>query len=362
MSDGNASVSVVTAPGAAAAPLLSVRDLAVHFPITQGFFRQRRIGAVRAVDGISFDLDRGETLGLVGESGSGKSTTGRALVRLNQPTSGSIRLDGREILGSESRATGELRRRVQMIFQDPYSSLNPRMTIRTIIGEPFAIHGAGSARERDARVMELLDIVGLPRRSADRYPHQFSGGQRQRIGIARALALKPDLVIADEPISALDVSIQAQILNLLTRLQREFALTYLFISHDLAAVRHISSRTMVMYLGRIVESGPSAELHRRPQHPYTVALLSAAPVPDPRIEQGRRRIILTGDMPSPANPPPGCRFNTRCWLSRRLGNPSECTSKEPVLREMADGHAVACHFAEAVTTSPEQQMAIGTAG
>ncbi|MEA2779540.1 MAG: peptide/nickel transport system ATP-binding protein [Rhodospirillaceae bacterium] len=354
--------SGVTAPGISAEPLLSVRDLAVHFPITRGFFRQRRIGAVRAVDGISFDLRRGETLGLVGESGSGKSTTGRALVRLNQPTSGSICLDGKEILGGESRATGELRRRVQMIFQDPYSSLDPRMTVRTIIGEPLDIHRIGSARERDARVMELLDVVGLPRRSADRYPHQFSGGQRQRIGIARALALKPELVIADEPISALDVSIQAQILNLLSRLQREFALTYLFISHDLAAVRYISGRTMVMYLGRIVESGPSAELHRRPLHPYTVALLSAAPVPDPRVEQGRKRIILTGDMPSPAHPPPGCRFNTRCWLRRRLGNPSECTTKEPVLRETADGHAVACHFAETVDASPEQQMAIGTVG
>jgi peptide/nickel transport system ATP-binding protein len=248
-------------------PLLAVEGLSVHFPITKGFLWQRQAGAVRAVDGVSFDLHYGQTLGLVGESGSGKSTTGRALVRLNAPTAGSIRLEGREVLGPSSEVAAELRRRVQMIFQDPYSSLNPRMTVGTIIGEPLAIHGLGSAAERRARVLELLDIVGLPRRSTARFPHQFSGGQRQRIGIARALALHPDLVIADEPISALDVSIQAQILNLMKRLQKDLGLAYLFISHDLAAVRYISNRIMVRYLGRIVEVADSAELYRRPLHP-----------------------------------------------------------------------------------------------
>jgi oligopeptide/dipeptide ABC transporter ATP-binding protein len=333
-----------------------VRDLAVHFPIMGGLLAGHRLGAVRAVDGISFDIQRGETLGLVGESGSGKSTTGRALVRLNRPTAGSIRLDGREVSGADGAATAELRRRVQMIFQDPYSSLNPRMTVGAIVGEPLAIQGA-DARRRAERVAELLDLVGLPRVALHRYPHQFSGGQRQRIGIARALALNPDIVIADEPISALDVSIQAQILNLLRRLQRELGLTYLFISHDLAAVRYISRRIMVMYLGRIAEAAPSAMLYRRPLHPYTVALLSAAPVPDPKIEDRRRRIILTGEMPSPANPPRGCRFSTRCWLRQQLGNPARCSSEEPALESAGDQHSVACHFAERVDRSPEQRMA-----
>jgi oligopeptide/dipeptide ABC transporter ATP-binding protein len=346
--------------GAAGAALLSVRDLAVHFPITRGFLAHRRIGAVRAVDGVSFDLYRGETLGLVGESGSGKSTTGRALVRLNRPTGGSIRLDGRDVSGADRAVTAELRRRVQMIFQDPYSSLNPRMTVGAIVGEPLAIQGADTAR-RAARVAELLDLVGLPRSASYRYPHQFSGGQRQRVGIARALALNPDIVVADEPISALDVSIQAQILNLLRRLQRDLGLTYLFISHDLAAVRYISQRIMVMYLGRIAEAAPSAALNLRPLHPYTVALLSAAPVPDPRIEEHRRRIILTGDMPSASAPPRGCRFSTRCWLRRQLGDPDRCSSEEPELRAAADGHGVACHFADRVDGSPEQRAAVGEA-
>jgi len=329
-------------------PLLSVRDLAVHFGISKGFLFSRSIGAVRAVDGVSFDIGRGETVGLVGESGCGKSTTGRAIARLNRPTAGSIRLDGQDLSTLEGAALRRVRRRLQMIFQDPYSSLNPRMAIGAIIGEPLEIHGVGTTRERAERVRELLAIVGLPRQAADRYPHQFSGGQRQRVGIARALALNPELIVADEPISALDVSIQAQILNLLARLQRDFRLTYLFIAHDLAAVRHISDRILVMYLGRIVESAPSAELYRRPLHPYTVALLSAVPLPDPAAEATRRRIVLRGDVPSPAAPPPGCPFHTRCWLRERLGNPGECTSAAPPLRTVGGGHSVACHFSDAV--------------
>jgi oligopeptide/dipeptide ABC transporter ATP-binding protein len=329
-------------------PLLRVRDLAVHFGISKGFLFSRPIGAVRAVDGVSFDIGRGETVGLVGESGCGKSTTGRAIARLNRPTAGSITLDGQELSTLEGAALRRVRRRLQMIFQDPYSSLNPRMTMGAIVGEPLEIHGGGTARERAERVRELLAVVGLPRQAADRYPHQFSGGQRQRVGIARALALSPELIIADEPISALDVSIQAQILNLLTRLQRDFKLTYLFIAHDLAAVRHISNRILVMYLGRIIESAPSAELYRRPLHPYTVALLSAVPLPDPVAEATRRRIVLRGDVPSPAAPPAGCPFHTRCWLRERLGNPAECTSAVPPLRGVDGGHSVACHFSDAV--------------
>jgi oligopeptide/dipeptide ABC transporter ATP-binding protein len=341
----------VTAPATvnvAGEPLLQVRDLAVHFGISKGFLCRRHTGSVRAVDGVSFDIERGQTVGLVGESGCGKSTTGRAIARLNRPTAGSIRLDGQELSTLDGADLRRMRRRLQMIFQDPYSSLNPRMTVGAIIGEPLDIHSVGSARERAARVRQLLDVVGLPRQAGDRYPHQFSGGQRQRVGIARALALNPELIVADEPISALDVSIQAQILNLLARLQREFKLTYLFIAHDLAAVRHISDRVLVMYLGRIVESASSADLYRRPRHPYTVALLSAVPVPDPAAEATRRRIVLKGDVPSPAAPPSGCAFHTRCWLRERLGNPGECMTVAPSLRALASGHTVACHFAEAL--------------
>jgi oligopeptide transport system ATP-binding protein len=340
----------VTTPAntGSAEPLLQVRDLAVHFGISKGFLFRRHAGSVRAVDGVSFDIARGQTVGLVGESGCGKSTTGRAIARLNRPTAGSIRLDGQELSTLDGAALRRMRRRLQMIFQDPYSSLNPRMTVGAIIGEPLDIHSVGSARERGARVRQLLDVVGLPRQAGDRYPHQFSGGQRQRVGIARALALNPELIVADEPISALDVSIQAQILNLLARLQREFKLTYLFIAHDLAAVRHISDRVLVMYLGRIVESASSADLYRRPRHPYTVALLSAVPIPDPAAEATRRRIVLKGDVPSPASPPSGCAFHTRCWLRERLGNPGECATVSPSLRALASGHTVACHFAEAL--------------
>jgi oligopeptide transport system ATP-binding protein len=342
-------------------PLLSVRDLAVHFPVTKGVLWQHRTGAVRAVDGVSFDLHRGQTLGLVGESGSGKSTTGRALVQLNAPSAGSVKFEGRELLGSTSEPAADLRRRVQMIFQDPYSSLNPRMTVGAIIGEPLEIHRIGSASERRARVRELLEIVGLPLRSVERFPHQFSGGQRQRIGIARALALRPDLVIADEPISALDVSIQAQILNLMKRLQQELGLAYLFISHDLAAVRYISNRIMVMYLGRIVEMADASELYSRPSHPYTIALLSAAPVPNPKIERNRDRIILTGDMPRPSEAQRGCRFRGRCWLYRRLGEPDACRNENPELEPLGGNHSVACHFADRVDGCSEQAAAVGSA-
>jgi oligopeptide/dipeptide ABC transporter ATP-binding protein len=339
-------------------PLLDIQDLAVHFRLSKGLLFQRHSGTVRAVDGVSFSIAQGDTLGLVGESGCGKSTTGRAIARLNRPTAGSIRLAGEELTTLEGPALRSMRRRLQMIFQDPYSSLNPRMSVGAIIAEPLEIHAVGSARERAERVRQLLSVVGLPRQSLDRYPHQFSGGQRQRIGIARALALNPDVIIADEPISALDVSIQAQILNLLGRLQRDFRLTYLFIAHDLAAVRHISSRVLVMYLGRIVESAPSSDLYRRPLHPYTVALLSAVPIPDPTVEASRRRIVLKGDVPSPANPPSGCLFHPRCWLRERLGNPTQCAEVAPPLRALDTKHSVACHFAEQVDGAAEQRQAL----
>jgi oligopeptide transport system ATP-binding protein len=342
--------------------LLDVRDLAVHFRLSKGLLFQRHSGTVRAVDGVTFSIEQGDTLGLVGESGCGKSTTGRAIARLNRPTAGSIRLDGQELTTLDGSALRSMRRRLQMIFQDPYSSLNPRMTVAAIIGEPLEIHGVGTVRERAERVRELLSVVGLSRQALDRYPHQFSGGQRQRIGIARALALNPDVIIADEPISALDVSIQAQILNLLGRLQRDFRLTYLFIAHDLAAVRHISSRVLVMYLGRIVEFAPSRELYRRPLHPYTVALLSAVPIPDPAVEASRRRIVLKGDVPSPANPPTGCLFHPRCWLRERLGNPAQCSEISPPLRPLDTNHTVACHFAEQVEGAAEQRQAVRAPG
>ena len=340
-------------------PLLEVSGLAVHFPIRQGLFFSRQTGTIRAVDGVSFTIDSGETLGLVGESGCGKSTTVRALVRLLRPTAGSIRFDGVELTRLEGDALRELRRRFQMIFQDPYSSLDPRLTVEAIVAEPLEAHGVGTARERAARVAELLDAVGLPPAVAERYPHEFSGGQRQRIGVARALALQPELVAADEPVSALDVSIQAQIVNLLKQLQQRFHLTYLFVAHDLAVVRHMSDRVAVMYLGRIVELARAEELYRAPLHPYTVALLSAAPVPDPLIEARRRRIILSGEVPSPAAPPPGCRFHTRCWLRERLGRPEACETVDPAVRSVLDGHLVACHFAEQVGASAEQRRATG---
>ena len=349
-------------------PLLDVRDLAVHFRLGGGFSLRSTRGVVQAVDGISLEIRRGETLGLVGESGCGKTTAGRAIVRLLDPTGGSVQFDGVELaFGREAKParliSGErlrrLRPRFQMIFQDPYSSLNPRMTIAAIVGEPLQIHNIGTKPERRERVAELLRTVGLSARSANRFPHEFSGGQRQRVGVARALALNPDLVVADEPISALDVSIRAQILNLLERLQAERRLAYLLVAHDLAAVRHISDRVAVMYLGRIVETAPAADLYRSPLHPYTVALLSAVPVPDPSVQRQRRRIILRGDIPSPLNPPSGCRFHTRCWLYERLGKPELCRTISPDLRQPAAGHAVACHFAEDIEGSREQATATG---
>ncbi len=342
-----------------AGPLLQVEDLKVHFPIKEGIILERHVGDVRAVDGVSFELRKGETLGLVGESGCGKTTTGRAIVRLYRPTAGKVLFDGTDVAGLEGAQLKAMRRRVQMIFQDPYASLDPRMTAGGIVSEPLDIHGVGTKAERRERIKELLAIVGLDPAYGVRYPHEFSGGQRQRIGVARALALDPDLIVADEPISALDVSIQAQILNLLQRLQARLSLTYLFIAHDLAVVRHISDRIAVMYLGKIVEVASSRELNTHPVHPYTVALLSAVPVPDPVIEGRRKRIILRGDVPSPAAPPSGCRFHTRCWLRERLGNPERCSTEDPALREISAGHTVACHFAEQVDGSVEQSLVTG---
>ena len=354
-----ATPSPLTTADQVGAPLLTVSDLRMWFPITSGLILERHVGDVRAVDGVSFEIKRGETLGLVGESGCGKSTTGRAILRLYCPTGGSVLFDGVELTTLEGEPLRRMRRRMQMIFQDPYASLNPRMTVGGIVGEPLAVHGIGSHSERRERVAELLDVVGLNPNFLNRYPHEFSGGQRQRIGVARALAVNPELIIADEPISALDVSIQAQIINLLEKLQDEFKLTYLFIAHDLSVVRHVSDWIAVMYLGRIVELVGSRELYERPLHPYSVALLSAVPIPDPVVESRRRRIILTGDVPSPASPPSGCHFHTRCWLRERLGNPERCVAEDPALRPLSSGHQVACHFAEEVDGSAEQVQVTG---
>ncbi|AUX32288.1 MULTISPECIES: ABC transporter ATP-binding protein [Sorangium] len=325
-------------------PLLSVRDLKVHFPVRCGLL-QRQVGTVRAVDGVSFDVDLGATLGLVGESGCGKSTTGRGILRLVPPTSGSVKVDGREILTLEPRALRKARREMQMIFQDPYASLNPRMTVHDLIAEPLFTHGLASSRDGALReVARLMELVGLSPSYMRRYPHEFSGGQRQRIGIARALALKPKLVIADEPVSALDVSIQAQIVNLLASLQRELSLTYVFVAHDLAVVRHLSSEIAVMYLGRIVERARPDALFRSPQHPYTQALLSAIPIPDPDQERKRRRLTLVGEVPSPLNPPSGCHFHTRCPYAME-----RCSIEVPPLEERRPGHWAACHLTELPT-------------
>ena len=317
--------------------IVQVRDLKMHFPITQGIVIQRKVGAIKAVDGITFDIIRGETLGLVGESGCGKSTTGRAILQLYRPTAGEVFFEGQSLTTIKGEQLRRMRRRMQMIFQDPYASLNPRMTVGDIIGEPLLVHGLAKSRERRDRVQELLRVVGLNPYFVNRYPHEFSGGQRQRIGVARALAVNPDFIICDEPISALDVSIQAQIINLLEDLQAEFNLTYLFIAHDLSVVRHISDRIAVMYLGKIVELTGRRELYENPLHPDTQALLSAVPIPDPVVEEQRQRVILEGDVPSPANPPVGCNFNTRCPVVMDV-----CREQEPEFKDVGDGHWVAC--------------------
>ena len=320
--------------------LVSVRGLKKHFPVTKGMFR-RKVGAVRAVDGVSFDIRRGETLGLVGESGSGKSTIGRTMLQLEKATEGSVVFDGIELVGLAAGALRRTRPRMQMVFQDPHASLNPRMTVSSIVGEPLLEHGKSSSRERQERVEELLGLVGLDPTHANRYPHEFSGGQRQRIGIARAIALNPDFIVCDEPIAALDVSIQAQVVNLMEHLQDLLGLTYLFISHDLGMVRHIADRVAVMYLGHIMELADVDDLYGDPRHPYTRALQSSAPVPDPVVEATRVKIILEGDIPSPSNPPPGCPFNTRCPDAV-----DRCHEEIPVWREVAPGHGVACHLAD----------------
>jgi oligopeptide/dipeptide ABC transporter ATP-binding protein len=335
----------VTAAAPSAPALVRVGDLKVHFPIRSGLLR-RQTGTIRAVDGISFQIAKGETLGLVGESGCGKSTTGRALLRLIEPTSGEVEFDGTDITALSAGQLRTKRRHMQMIFQDPYGSLNPRMRIGETVGDPLSVHGIASGKANEQRVGELLEMVGLSPRFAKRYPHEFSGGQRQRIGIARALALDPQFIVCDEPISALDVSIQAQVLNLLVRLREQMNLTYLFIAHDLAVVRHFSDRIAVMYLGKIVEVGSSDDIYRRAAHPYTRALISAIPVPNPRRERKRTRLILTGDVPSPANPPSGCRFHGRCWLYQELGKPERCRTEAPPEQVLGPGHRAACHFVD----------------
>jgi peptide/nickel transport system ATP-binding protein len=327
-----------------AGPLVELENLKLYFPIKSGVVLDRHVGDVRAVDDVSLTIRRGETLGLVGESGCGKSTVGRTILRLYKPTAGRIVFDGRDITELGEGELRPLRRRMQMVFQDPFASLNPRHSVGRIVGEPLRTHELANRREAAARVRDLLLTVGLPADAANRYPHEFSGGQRQRIGLARALAVNPDFIVADEPVSALDVSIQAQMINLFEQLQEDFELTYLFIAHDLAVVRHISDRIAVMYLGSVMEVSPAGELYDNPLHPYTISLLSAVPIPDPVVEKQRESILLAGDVPSPANPPPACRFHTRCPYVQ----PTRCRDEVPPLRTLATGHEVACHWAEEI--------------
>ncbi|GGV08918.1 hypothetical protein GCM10010495_22230 [Kitasatospora herbaricolor] len=352
MTDTQVAAIPSPAPASDREPLLRVTGLTRHFPITKGLLR-RQSGAVRAVDGIDFTVNPGETLGVVGESGCGKSTMGRLVTRLDEPTSGTVEFEGTDITHLGTGAMRPLRRDIQMIFQDPYSSLNPRHTVGTIVGAPFRLQNVKSEGGTKKAVQELLELCGLSPEHYNRYPHEFSGGQRQRIGIARALALRPKMIVADEPVSALDVSIQAQVVNLLDDLQKELGLTYLIIAHDLSVVRHVSDRVAVMYLGKIVEIADRDSLYKTPMHPYTTALMSAVPVPDPRRKEQRERIRLTGDVPSPINPPSGCRFRTRCWKAQDV-----CASQEPPLVALKTGHQVACHFPE---NTPEQTKTL-TAG
>ena len=340
--------------------LLEVRNLKVHFPV-RGTLPWQPKQYIKAVDGVDLTIRRGETIGLVGESGCGKSTLARALLRLNRATEGSVTFDGHDLTSSRPRELRRIRRRLQMIFQDPYGSLNPRMTVGAILDEGLRTHNILPRPERPARIRELIDTVGLPAGSAARYPHEFSGGQRQRIGIARAISVDPDLIVADEATSALDVSVRAQIVNLLSELKENRALTMLFVAHDLSIVRHVSDRIVVMYLGAVAETAPSGLLYKHALHPYTIALLSAVPIPDPVEEQQRERIILSGDVPSPINPPSGCRFQPRCWLSSQLGNPEQCRTQRPELRDFGSGQEVACHFAEKLIHPTDRQARVSRA-